>query len=358
MKMIFAVVLLAFVASPVFSDESLSTDEQVQFVRGLAHFNEAGEVEAQITAWVYEHEQRPGAKTAFAKLIGVDLDTLTEQEAAFFDYRTQLFRFDSESGKRLRLQWADGRQQSLPLTDADGISSYHVRLGPLADLAIRKTSTKTAVLDFQAVLPKEDKRQFSGQLLLVPDAGLSVVSDIDDTIKISNVRDHAELLRNTFLREFKPVPGMAAYYLQLAAQADTTRFHYLSSSPHQLYPALDAFLQGNGFPLGSVHLRHIDILDEVLGDGDSSRRHKLATLQQLFSQFPERRFLLIGDSGEADPEIYAEIAKRYPKQTAGIRIRDVTGENATAQRYAKTFAGLDAAMWRVFTSAEALAKSY
>lgn len=349
--------MMALTAMPVFSAEPLNADEQVQLVRGLAHINEDGGVEAQITAWVYEHEQRPGAKFAFAQLIGIDLAKLTPQEAAIFDYRTQLFRFDSESGKRLRLQWGDGRQGSLPMTDSDGISSYHVRLGELTELATRKSQTTPAVLDFQVVLPNADTRQFAGELLLVPNTGLSVVSDIDDTIKVSNVLDRSELLRNTFLREFKAVPGMAAYYLQLATQADSTRFHYLSSSPHQLYPALNAFLNDNGFPLGSVHLRHINIIDEVLGDGDSSRKHKLASLQQLFGQFPNRQFLLIGDSGEADPEIYAEIAKIYPKQIAGIRIRDVTGEDAEAPRYAKTFAGLSPSLWRVFSSADELPNS-
>ena len=88
-------------------------------------------------------------------------------------------------------------------------------------------------MSFSVVLRDGDPRKFHGSALLVPEHGLSVVSDIDDTIKISQVRDRRELLRNTFAREFVAAPGMAARYQQLAASADT-RFHYVSSSPLQL----------------------------------------------------------------------------------------------------------------------------
>ncbi len=141
---------------------------------------------------------------------------------------------------------------------------------------------------------------------------------------------------------------MAAWYQVQAAAVDSTRFHYLSSSPHQLYPALDAFLQASEFPIGSVHLRHIKLREELFGNGDSSRRHKLSTLHQLLQQFPQRQFVLVGDSGEADPEIYAEIAQQFPSQVVGIFIRDVSGESAASERYQQTFADTDVP-WQIFS---------
>jgi len=68
----------------------------------------------------------------------------------------------------------------------------------------------------------------------------------------------------------------------------------------------------------------------------------------------QRRFILIGDSGEADPEIYASIARRYPQQVIRIFIRDVTGEGEKARRYQKTFKGLPKSLWTVFRDAARL----
>jgi phosphatidate phosphatase APP1 len=71
--------------------------------------------------------------------------------------------------------------------------------------------------------------------------------------------DRDELIKNTFLHAFKPVAGMSQWYHQIAAHHDAVRFHYLSSSPLQLYPALDIFLRDEGFPPGSLHLRRLDL---------------------------------------------------------------------------------------------------
>ena len=339
--------LLSLVTMPLFS-ETLKSDERVQFVRGLAHVTTDGVVEAEVTAWVHEHEQRPGAKTLFAKLTGIDLASLTADEAARFEQRTQLFRYDAERGKRLRLLFAGDQSRILPVTDSDGISRDRVRFGPVDQLSLQHAADAPPLLRFRVALEQDDPRLFEGELVLVPPQGLSIVSDIDDTIKRSQVRDRNELIRNTFVREFKPVPGMADWYQAHAAANDSTRFHYLSSSPHQLWPALDAFLQDSHFPIGSVHLRQIKLLDELLGNGDSSRQHKLGSLHQLLQQFSQRQFVLVGDSGEADPEIYAEIARAYPAQVVGIYIRDVTGEAADTPRYQQTFAGLTQP-WQIFS---------
>ena len=79
-------------------------------------------------------------------------------------------------------------------------------------------------------------------LLLVPPEGLSIISDIDDTVKVSNVLNKRELLANTFLREFTPIEGMAALFRRWG-RAHGAVFHYVSASPWQLQPELQAFLQ-------------------------------------------------------------------------------------------------------------------
>jgi phosphatidate phosphatase APP1 len=147
---------------------------------------------------------------------------------------------------------------------------------------------------------------------------------------------------------------MAQFYQILAARNPDASFHYVSSSPHQLYPALDGFLQENAFPPGSLHLRHIKLTEEVLRKGSSSARHKHQAIRGLLQQFPGRKFVLVGDSGEADPEIYASIAEDYPGQVKAIFIRDVTGEAATLSRYQKAFGKIGSISWYIFTSVDDL----
>src|SRR5690606_35970024 len=100
---------------------------------------------------------------------------------------------------------------------------------------------------------------------------------------------------------------------------------YVSSSPRQLYPVLDDFLHEQQFPEGTLRLRDIRVSDELFGT-KTSENHKLSAIENLLLAFPGRRYVLVGDSGEADPEIYGEIARRFPQQVVAIYIRDVTSD--------------------------------
>jgi phosphatidate phosphatase PAH1 len=73
-------------------------------------------------------------------------------------------------------------------------------------------------LTFYAVMPDGDRRNFAGEVHLLEDTGTSVISDIDDTIKVTQVNDRSALLANTFVRPFKPVEGVAAAYQAWAAK--------------------------------------------------------------------------------------------------------------------------------------------
>ena len=76
--------------------------------------------------------------------------------------------------------------------------------------------------------------------------------------------------------------------------------------------------------------------------------YKASVIEPLLVRFPRRRFALVGDSGERDPEIYGALARRYPGQVARVLIRDVTGEPATAPRYREAFRDLPPGIGQVF----------
>ena len=108
-------------------------------------------------------------------------------------------------------------------------------------------------LSFEALTRESDDRRFVGRVQLVGQTGLSIISDIDDTIKHSQVGDHKAVLANTFLHEFKPVPGMPELYHECAQKGVV--FHYVSGSPWQLYLPLSEFLVAEELPLGSFDLK-------------------------------------------------------------------------------------------------------
>jgi len=167
----------------------------------------------------------------------------------------------------------------------------------------------------------------SGRIQLIDEEGLSVVSDIDDTVKVTNVADRRELLANTLLREFAAVPGMADVYR--GWERGGAVFHYVSASPWQLARCLCGFLRDEQLPFGSMHLKLFRLKDSTPLRRLPSRKHsKRRIIEQIMADFPGRRFLLVGDSGERDPEVYAAIARRHPRQVAAVAIRRVAGRHA------------------------------
>ena len=146
-----------------------------------------------------------------------------------------------------------------------------------------------------------DDRRFASVAFLLADSGVSVVSDIDDTVKISEVRDKQKLLRNTFMHEFQAVPGMADTYRTWAAAG--AAFHYVSASPWQLFDPLDAFFKAASFPAGSLHLKQFRWKDSSFFSlFQDPVAYKKPIIAGLLTRYPHRRFVLVGDSGEASQQ--------------------------------------------------------
>jgi phosphatidate phosphatase APP1 len=96
------------------------------------------------------------------------------------------------------------------------------------------------------------------------------------------------------------------------------------------------------YPLGSVHLRTFRMKDStVYNMMKSSEETKPPVINKLLSDYPKRSFILIGDSGEKDPEIYGKIARENKGRVEHIYIRDVTGDKADSDRYQQAFHSID-----------------
>ncbi len=329
------------------SASPIKSDETVVLIPTAARWDPQGKVwRLPLHAWIFEREEddllRQTAIAGLAKALGLPEGS---DDVATFRLRARDFLVDNESGKRPRLQIGD-LQTTLPRSGGDG----HSRGDWVLPADAVPDSSANPWLTLSVVLPEGDQRRFEGKVQLIAPDGLSVISDLDDTVKITNVRDQRRLLENTFLKPFEAVPGMAETYR--AWQGGGAVFHYVSSSPWQLYPALSQFLDDNGFPSGSFHLRPFRLKDEsFLNIFKSSRETKPPIIRDLLGAYPERRFLLVGDSGEEDPEIYAAIARAQPDRIAHIYIRLVTAEGRQSARMQSAFEGLDPSLWTLFEAA-------
>lgn len=194
-----------------------------------------------------------------------------------------------------------------------------------------------------------------GRVHLLPPRGISVVSDIDDTIKESGVGCRRTLLTNTFLKEFSAVDGMADLYAHWSRQG--AAFHYVSSSPWQLLDPLDQWRSSTGLPDGSVHLRLFKLGDHMMRHLLRMRRHgKARVISHLVRQFPQREFVLIGDSTEHDPEIYGALARRFPNRVTAVFIRQMPHNPLGPTRAATAFRDVRS-HWSCFENPSELPRS-
>ncbi|KAI1818692.1 hypothetical protein GGS20DRAFT_526522 [Poronia punctata] len=158
---------------------------------------------------------------------------------------------------------------------------------------------------------------------IIEPRGISLISDIDDTIKRSNISLGArEIFRNTFVRDLGDltIEGVKDWYNMLHEMG--VMVHYCSNSPWQLYPVIATYFKLAGLPPGSLHLKRYSGMLQGIFEPVAER--KKGTLEKIMTDFPERMFLLVGDSGEADLEVYTELVVANPGRIKAIFIRDVT----------------------------------
>jgi phosphatidate phosphatase APP1 len=154
--------------------------------------------------------------------------------------------------------------------------------------------------------------------VLVPSARarFGVISDIDDTIVASHVTKRLKMVLTAVLsnaRTRKPFAGVAAFYRAL--HAGVNPFFYVSKSPWNLYAPLIEYLAVQDLPRGPLMLRDFGL--------SRNRNHKREAIEGILATYPKLKFILIGDSGEEDPEIYSAVVQRFPERIRAIYIRSV-----------------------------------
>lgn len=163
-------------------------------------------------------------------------------------------------------------------------------------------------------------------LVLVPPASarFGVVSDMDDTVLQSEITAFLRAARLMLLENARtrlPFPGVAACYRALHdAGGASNPIFYVSSSPWNLYDVIADFLAAQEIPAGPLLLRDWDVRPSLL----RNREYKTARIREIFATYPALPFILVGDSGQEDPEIYSELVRENPGRVLAVYIRNVS----------------------------------
>jgi phosphatidate phosphatase APP1 len=255
----------------------------------------------------------------------------SDQDSVWRNLINMYRRFESDEipGAHVRARIGSAAQEVV----ADEEGYFVVRLPPPRPLPEQLWHALELTL-IAPLHPDQPPILAQGQVLIPPSAArFGVISDIDDTVVHTDATSLLRMARTTFLGNAHtrlPFPGVAALYRALSGDPPVNPLFYVSSSPWNLYDMLVDFLALRGIPAGPMLLRDWGMSRSgLLPSGH--REHKLAAIAGVMETYPNLPFLLIGDSGQEDPEIYYEVLQRYPGRVPAIYIRNVSREAARGQ---------------------------
>ncbi|MFC0265287.1 App1 family protein [Alloscardovia macacae] len=180
----------------------------------------------------------------------------------------------------------------------------------------------------------KNRAPVTSPLFISPDGSpVGIISDVDDTIMVSQVPNVAQAaMKFLFTNPYKrsSVPGMSVFYNKISDLFPGAPFFYLSTSPWNVEGTIREVIRAHGFPQGPILLRDIDPRPKTFIP--SGVQHKLEFVQQLMSDFPKMRFILLGDDGQQDPTTYARITRLYPGRILAIGIRQLTSDEKHLQQ--------------------------
>ncbi len=333
----------------------IKSDEELLLFPSCAYLSGKEKAVINIHIWVYE----PGKNRVKRSLLEEGLEEIikadiTPEQKTVFNRRIKDFLVDNERNKDIRISIM-GRDFTPGKTGPGGHLFSELIID---DRKIIQDLVKKKRVSCQVKLRKNDTRKYSGFITFIPRKGVSVISDIDDTIKISNVLHRKELIKNTFIRDFRPVKGLSSLYDRWRKKG--ALFHYVSGSPWQLYLPVSRFLEDSGFPRGFFFLKPFRLKPSAIYHfiKADQLKYKTGIITGIIRKFPGRRYILVGDSGEKDPEVYSRIARRYPDKILFILIRNVTNQNPGSPRYRKLFPRGFPVRWKIFKDASELKERY
>jgi phosphatidate phosphatase APP1 len=251
-----------------------------------------------------------------------------KQDDTWWDnLRSTWRRFDSEPQPGVSLDIAFAGHQGVTRTDDEGYYTLELPGANVPEGALWHTAEVTR---------SEGGPVYLQPVLRVPDrCRVGIISDIDDTVLESKVTQWQAAAQLTFLhnaRTRKPLEGVAGLYQALQRGVDghgPNPIFYVSASPWNLYDLLEDFFDLNDIPQGPILLRDVDLNRRSLRM-DAGTQSKIEAIHALIDRYPRLQWVLVGDSGQIDAELYVRTIEKYPGRIAAVYIRDIDPTAETA----------------------------
>ncbi|KAI0545386.1 hypothetical protein F4679DRAFT_561500 [Xylaria curta] len=336
----------------------ITADDTVWLLDNTAYRNEkTGLWEAEYVAAMFsQHSSSPIIDTVGTIADKIKLDE-RDPSCKTIEERLGPFVQDIKPGTHVKALYGGRSPMKLGPSGYNGISSEIKRLPSGNDGNLVPTFAR---------VPKGANGLLEMRTFFADAEGWGVISDIDDTIKVTQTSDPIGILRTTFIDTPEPTPGMPELYKHIHSLiTPNSAWFYLSASPYNLYPFLRDFRQ-NHYPHGTIILRDSSWMSVrgllttlTLGTED----YKVDRMEKVYSWLPRRKMICIGDSTQSDPEAYGEIYRRYPQWVKAILIRKVEDIAAIGieaknepERFEKAFKDVPRDVWHVFSDPETCRK--
>ena len=244
--------------------------------------------------------------------------------------RNMVRRFASDEVAGARVLATFGELRAETVTDEEGFFEVRFRLDEPLDGSSRWHPVDLELLS--PISPGGGEVRSKGHVLVPHGAAFGVISDLDDTVvrsSATNLLKMAWIVVRNNAHTRLPFEGVGAFYEALRRGEGGDAFNpifYVSSSPWNIYDLLEDFLNVHGIPPGPLFLK--DWSPTVLG---KHQDYKLGVIRTLLRTYAGLPFVLLGDSGEEDPEIYLQVIREHPGRIKTAYIRDVSPDKRDAE---------------------------
>jgi phosphatidate phosphatase APP1 len=241
----------------------------------------------------------------------------------FHNILAALRRYAGSSVPEAKVNVSYQGQTKTVVSDVEGIISCSFENS--FDKSKEKNRICFSLMPEEGIIPEREK--ICIEVFLYPsNHHLGIISDIDDTVLISHAtrvgkKFWLSISKNAYTR--RPFPGVSRFYKALTNEGKNPVF-YVSSSDWNLFDMIRDFLNYRKIPAGPLLLKdlHVD-LKNIWKSGGGNHDHKLEKVEMLMDLYPGMKFILIGDSGQHDPELYAEVMEKHPGRVKAVYIREI-----------------------------------
>ncbi len=240
-------------------------------------------------------------------------------------------RFASDEIPGVRVQAEFMGISRISETDDDGFFYFHFNVDEISDTILKEHWHSVTFKLLDEIVEDQPETTAEGLVRIVSTQEKRIiVSDIDDTILISHSTRTIQKLRLMLFKNALtrlPFKGISSFYQALEKGENNNSYYpffYVSSSEWNLYDLLKNFFDHNNIPKGVFMLRKLeDSIYKFWKSGQGNHEHKYDKIKFLLEFYKNQNFILIGDSGQKDPEIYDRLAHEFPGRIEAIYIRKI-----------------------------------